>query len=152
MKSLNRVRLFATPWTVACSRFLRPWDFLGKSSGMGWHFLLQGIFPTQGLNPGLQLYRQTVYRLSLGTQKVEGVKNFPPISVSNPFVPLFGGNQSHVFPLRHKLWLFSPFYANGVIHSMTFRLLFSSYLFNSLSCGLFHISSEKHSLIFFSAL
>ena len=32
---------------------------------------------------------------------------------------------------------------------MTFRLLFSSYSFNSLSCGLFHISSEKHSLIFF---
>ena len=31
----------------------------------------------------------------------------------------------------------------------SFRLLFSSYLSNSLSCGLFHISSEKHSLIFF---
>ena len=25
-------------------------DFPGKNSGMGWHFLLQGIFPTQGLN------------------------------------------------------------------------------------------------------
>ena len=28
------------------------------------HFLLQGIFLTQGLNPGLLHYRQTLYRLS----------------------------------------------------------------------------------------
>ena len=34
-------------------RLLRPWDFLGKSTGVGCHFLLQGIFPTQGSNPGL---------------------------------------------------------------------------------------------------
>ena len=31
---------------------------------MGCHFLLQGIFPTQGLNPGLSHCRQTLYRLS----------------------------------------------------------------------------------------
>ena len=28
-------------------------DFLGKKTGVGCHALLQGIFPTQGLNPGL---------------------------------------------------------------------------------------------------
>ena len=27
-----------------------PWDFPGRNIGMGSHFLLQGIFPTQGLN------------------------------------------------------------------------------------------------------
>ena len=27
--------------------------FPGKSTGVGCHFLFQGIFPTQGLNPGL---------------------------------------------------------------------------------------------------
>ena len=27
-----------------------PWDLLGKNTVMGYHFLLQGIFPTQGLN------------------------------------------------------------------------------------------------------
>ena len=32
---------------------LCPWDFPGKSNGVGCCFLLQGIFPTQGLNPGL---------------------------------------------------------------------------------------------------
>ena len=28
------------------------WDFPGKNTGVGCHFLLQGIFPTQGSNPG----------------------------------------------------------------------------------------------------
>ena len=28
VKSFSRVRLFATPWPVACTRLLRPWDFL----------------------------------------------------------------------------------------------------------------------------
>ena len=29
------------------------WDFPGKNTGVGCHSLLQGIFPTQGLNPTL---------------------------------------------------------------------------------------------------
>ena len=57
MKLLSRVRLFA----VACTRLLHPWDFLGKSTGVGCYFLLQGIFPTQGLNPGLLHCRQTLW-------------------------------------------------------------------------------------------
>ena len=32
---------------------LCPWDFPGKNTGVGCHFLLQGIFLTQGLNPHL---------------------------------------------------------------------------------------------------
>ena len=32
---------------------LCPWNFPGKNSGVGSHFLPQGIFPTQGLNPHL---------------------------------------------------------------------------------------------------
>ena len=38
------------PWTVA-PRLLCPWDSLGKNTGVGCHFLLQGIFLTQGWNP-----------------------------------------------------------------------------------------------------
>ena len=34
-------------------RLLSPWDFPGKNTGKGCHFLLQGIFPTQGSNPHL---------------------------------------------------------------------------------------------------
>ena len=34
------------------------------NTGVGCHFLLQGIFPSQGLKPGLLHYRQTLYCLS----------------------------------------------------------------------------------------
>ena len=37
-----------------------PWDSPGKSTGVGCHFLLHGIFPTQRLNPGLPHCRQTL--------------------------------------------------------------------------------------------
>ena len=46
------------------TRLLCPWDFLGKSTGVDCHFLLQEIFPTQGLNPGLLHCRQMLYHLS----------------------------------------------------------------------------------------
>ena len=39
-------------------------DSPGKNTGVGCHALLQGIFPTQGLNPGLPHCRQILYRLS----------------------------------------------------------------------------------------
>ena len=42
------------------TRLLRPCNFPGKSTGVGCHFLLQGIFPTQGSNPGLPHCRQTL--------------------------------------------------------------------------------------------
>ena len=35
------------------ARLLCSWDSPGKSTGVGCHFLFWGIFPTQGLNPGL---------------------------------------------------------------------------------------------------
>ena len=57
------VWLFATQWTVACQAPLSM-DFPGRNTGVGCHFLLQGIFLTQGLNLGLQHYRQTLHHLS----------------------------------------------------------------------------------------
>ena len=38
--------------------------FPGKNTGVGCHFLLQGIFPTQGLSPGCPHCKQMLYRLS----------------------------------------------------------------------------------------
>ena len=39
------------PWTVAlAARLLCPWDFPGKSTGVGRRVLLQGVFLTQGSN------------------------------------------------------------------------------------------------------
>ena len=39
-------------------------DSPGKNTGVGCHALLQGIFPTQGSNPGLPHHRQILYHLS----------------------------------------------------------------------------------------
>ena len=44
--TLHTCRLYPT-------RLLCPWDSPGKKTGMGCHVLLQGIFFTQGSNPGL---------------------------------------------------------------------------------------------------
>ena len=47
--------------------FFCPWGFLGKNTGAGCHFLLQGIFQTQGSNLHLLCLlhcRQILYPLS----------------------------------------------------------------------------------------
>ena len=41
------------PYGLQPSRVLCPWYFPGKNTGVGCHALLQGIFPTQGLNSHL---------------------------------------------------------------------------------------------------
>ena len=41
-----------------------PWNSLGQNTGVGSLSFLQGIFPTQGLNPGLPHCRRIHYRLS----------------------------------------------------------------------------------------
>ena len=41
-----------------------PWNSPGQNTGVGSLSLLQGIFPTQGLNPGLLRCRQILYQLS----------------------------------------------------------------------------------------
>ena len=53
------------------TRLLCPWNSPGKNTGVGCHFLLQGIFPTQGSNPPTQGWnpdvlhcRQILYCLS----------------------------------------------------------------------------------------
>ena len=57
-KLLIHVQLFATPWLVC------PWNSPGQSTGVGSHSFLQGIFPTQGSNPGLPHCRWLLYQLS----------------------------------------------------------------------------------------
>ena len=40
-----------------------PWNSPGQHTGVGSIFLLQGMLPTQGLNPGLPHCRQILYQL-----------------------------------------------------------------------------------------
>ena len=56
---LLSVRLFATPWTI-----YSPWNSPGQNTKVGSFSLLQGIFPTQGSNPGFLHCRQILYQLS----------------------------------------------------------------------------------------
>ena len=49
------------PHGLYLARLLCQWDFSGKNTEVGCHFLLQGIFPTQGSDPcflSLLHYRQ----------------------------------------------------------------------------------------------
>ena len=55
----------------------QSWSSPGQNTGVGSLSLLQGIFPTQGLNPGLPHYRQTPYQLSHQVSPLRG--NICPI-------------------------------------------------------------------------
>ena len=52
------------PHEPSSARLLCPWNSPGKNTGVGFHFLLQGIFPTQGSNLGVLHWRQILYLLS----------------------------------------------------------------------------------------
>ena len=70
--------LFCNPKDCSLSASLCPWNFPGKNTAVGCHFLLRVIFPTQGLNPSLwhlcigrQIFCHWHHLGSLGS----GVKN-----------------------------------------------------------------------------
>ena len=54
---LGRVRL-------SCHSMDCPWNSLGQNTGVGSLSLLQGIFLTQGSNPGFPHHKQILYQLS----------------------------------------------------------------------------------------
>ena len=81
----------------------------GKNTGMGCHSFLQEIFLTQGLNPGLPHYRQTLYCLSHQASYLK-IKNIPrdnkghyimikgsiqeeDITIENTYAPNIGAPQ-----------------------------------------------------------
>ena len=47
-----------------CDPLYSPWNSPGWNTGVGSFSLLQGIFPTQGSNPGLLRCRRILYQLS----------------------------------------------------------------------------------------
>ena len=67
------------------------WDIPGKDTGVGCHFLLQGIFPTQGSNPGLLHFRQILYQLA--TRKAQKRKALG-----------FNWSTSLLYPEKHTSW------------------------------------------------
>ena len=80
------------PMDRVAPRCLCPWDSPGKNTRVGNQFLLQGIFLTQGLNPGLLHCRQTLYQLShQGGKRERGVSGCRPAPVSSPRRPHSSG-------------------------------------------------------------
>ena len=72
-KLLSCVRLFVTPWTI-----YSPLNSPGQNPGVGSLSLLQGIFPTQELNPGLLYCRRILYQLRhKGSPRILGWVAFP---------------------------------------------------------------------------
>ena len=107
MKSLSCVRLFATPWTIAY-QLLHPWDFPGKGTGVGCHFLIQGIFPTQESNPGLPHCRQTLPSEPL-------VLQFNSVAQSCPTLCIPMDCSTPGLPVHHQL----PEFTQTIVHRVS---------------------------------
>jgi len=66
IKNINTVKVLVAQLclTLCDPRLLCPQDFPSKNTGVGCHFLVQGIFLNQGSNPGLLHGRLILYCLS----------------------------------------------------------------------------------------
>ena len=91
------------PHGLQSTRLLCPWDFPGKDTGVGCHFLLQWIFPTQGSNPGLLHCRQILYWLIYKVNLyMIGLLNLILLIYCEPFCCLFILCSLCSFILRNK--------------------------------------------------
>ena len=100
------VQLFGTP-----ARLLRPWISPGQSTGVGSGSLLQGIFPTQGLNPGLLLCSQIshlhfspVQQMSEKWVRFLGWEDPLEKEMATPNSILAWGIPGTVVPVGCRLW------------------------------------------------
>ena len=88
------------PYELLPNRLLCPWDFLGKNTGEGYHFLLQKIFPIQGSNLCLLHCRQSP-TLQVNSSPTEPQVDLPQ---SFPNFYLCAGTWSEILhaPLKEK--------------------------------------------------
>ena len=98
VKSLSRVWLFATPWTVAYQD-PQSMGFSRQEYWSGLPFPSLGIFPTQGLNLGLLHCRQTLYRLSYQGIKLTQCNRRTPV-LNSRFVTVSKLNFNDLFPIQ----------------------------------------------------
>ena len=72
------------------SRLLCPRNSPGKDTGVGCHSLLQGIFLTQGSNPGLLQCRRVLYPLNQGSHML-----FKSLPIDSPLAQFLKPSYSH---------------------------------------------------------
>ena len=63
---LSPVQLFQPPGLYS------PWNSPGQNTGVDSHFLIQGVVPTEGLNPDLLHCRKILYQLSYQESPIQG--------------------------------------------------------------------------------
>ena len=81
------------------TRLLCPWDSPGKNTGVGYLFLLQGIFPTQGSNSDLLHGRQILYHLShMGGVQCNPCQNSNGIFNNNKNLKFTGNHRRPQIP------------------------------------------------------
>ena len=135
MKSVSHVRLFATLWTVAFQAPLSM-EFSRQEYWSGCHILLQGIFLTQGWNPGLPHCRQILY--CLNHQAIPNEYGIFPTQGSNPCLSCLLCWQKGSLPLLppgkpHMHWVLTKFQVPAsTLHAL-------SYWFSPLWNGTFFL-------------
>ena len=81
-----------------------PWNPLDQNTGVGSLSLLQGIFPTQGSNPGLPHCRWILYQLSHKCADHQKFRFHPspyswsPLPISSPSHLFLSGNHYSLCP------------------------------------------------------
>ena len=110
------------------ARILCPWDLPGKNTGVGCHFLLQRIFPTQGSNLCLlQLLhcRQSLYQEATGKPPVmttkPNVSEYSQSSVSVGSEPMESTNQGS----RKKFFLIPESFKKQNLNLLSAQQLFT---------------------------
>ena len=107
-------------------RLLCPWNFPGKSSGVGCHFLLQRIFPTQGWKLHLLylLYWQvdflSVYHM--GSPYIYGHTNLPWPSLSPGVCSISWIDRFYLLAVIYIIHMYNQ---HAHTHIPLFSLLFS---------------------------
>ena len=109
------------PYGLQPARLLHPRDSPGKNTGVGCHFLLQGIFLTQGLSPGLLAGRfftvratkvMIISHLSSAqnptlspyfTQSENNLSLWPSRNSSSPILPFIW----YIHPCKHSNCVFN---------------------------------------------
>ena len=92
---------------LSSARLLCPWDSPGKNTGVGCHFFLQGIFLTQGSNPGLLIGRRVLHHhATREALTFLTAAHFP--SLLHPIFPLLNAwcHSSSISSVRRTLLLY----------------------------------------------
>ena len=99
---LSCVWLFVTPWTVAY-RLPCPWKVPSKNTGVGCHFLLQGIFQIQGSNLHLLHWLAIFFYHCINWEAPRATTQFS--SVTQSYLTLWNPMNCNRpgFPVHHQL-------------------------------------------------